>query len=132
MHVFRTRCALIVEFGIREHICEVLEGGQLAFEERERKYASSDKDKSGPTGGPARQRKRQLSTLVDKLNERFGTEFTPADQLFFDQVKETAGQRAASPGRHGQRLENFEPVFNKQLENLFVGAWTATKTSSYA
>ena len=32
----------------------------------------------------------RLSTLVGKLNERFGTEFTPADQLFFDQVRETA------------------------------------------
>ncbi len=32
----------------------------------------------------------QLSTLVEKLNERFGTEFTLADQLFFEQVRETA------------------------------------------
>ncbi len=32
----------------------------------------------------------QLSTLVGKLNERFGTEFTPANQLFFDQARETA------------------------------------------
>ena len=31
--------SLLKKFGIREHICEVLEGGQLAFEERERKYA---------------------------------------------------------------------------------------------
>ena len=31
--------SLLNKFGIREHICEVLEGGQLAFEERERKYA---------------------------------------------------------------------------------------------
>ena len=31
-----------------------------------------------------------LSTLVEKLNERFGTDFTEADQLFFDQVRATA------------------------------------------
>ncbi|MDI4638695.1 MULTISPECIES: TrlF family AAA-like ATPase [Halomonadaceae] len=31
--------SVLKAYGIREHICEVLEGGQLAFEERERKYA---------------------------------------------------------------------------------------------
>jgi len=32
----------------------------------------------------------QLSTLVGKLNERFETELSRADQLFLDQVGETA------------------------------------------
>lgn len=31
-----------------------------------------------------------LSTLVEKLNERFGTDFTEADQLFFDQIRVSA------------------------------------------
>ena len=63
----------------------------------------------------------QLSTLVDKLNERFGTEFTPADQLFFDQVKGTAvANEQLRQAVMANSLENFEPVFNKQLENLFV------------
>jgi type I restriction enzyme R subunit len=63
----------------------------------------------------------QLSTLVNKLNERFGTEFTPADQLFFDQIRETAvaNQQLRQAGM-ANTLENFEPVFNKQLENLFI------------
>lgn len=63
----------------------------------------------------------QLSTLVAALNERFGTEFTIADQLFFDQVRETALvneqlRQAASVNS----MENFEPIFNKQLENLLI------------
>ena len=63
----------------------------------------------------------QLSTLVDKLNERFGTEFIPADQLFFDQVRETAvANEHLRQAVMANTLENFEPVFNKQLENLFV------------
>lgn len=63
----------------------------------------------------------QLSTLVGKLNERFGTEFTPADQLFFDQVRETAvANEQLRQAVMANSLENFEPVFNKQLENLFV------------
>lgn len=63
----------------------------------------------------------QLSTLVDQLNERFGTEFTPADQLFFDQVRETAvANKKLRQAAMANTIENFEPVFNKQLENLFI------------
>jgi type I restriction enzyme, R subunit len=63
----------------------------------------------------------QLSTLVGKLNDRFGTEFTPADQLFFDQVRETAvANEQLRQAVMANSIENFEPVFNKQLENLFV------------
>jgi type I restriction enzyme R subunit len=63
----------------------------------------------------------QLSTLVGKLNERFGTEFTPADQLFFDQVRETAvANEQLRQAIMANSIENFEPVFNKQLENLFI------------
>jgi len=63
----------------------------------------------------------QLSTLVDKLNERFGTEFKPADQLFFEQVRETAiaNEQLRQAGM-ANSIENFEPVFNRQLENLFL------------
>ena len=32
----------------------------------------------------------RLSELIDLLNERFGTDFTQADQLFFDQIQEEA------------------------------------------
>lgn len=63
----------------------------------------------------------QLSTLVGKLNERFGTEFTPADQLFFDQIRETAvANEQLRQAVMANSIENFEPVFNKQLENLFI------------
>lgn len=63
----------------------------------------------------------QLSTLVEKLNERFGTEFTPADQLFFDQVREMAvANEQLRQAAEVNTLENFEHVFNKQLENLFI------------
>jgi type I restriction enzyme R subunit len=43
----------------------------------------------GPTDvGTAREKDMEvaLSTLVEQLNERFGTNFTQGDQLFFDQV----------------------------------------------
>ena len=63
----------------------------------------------------------QLSTIVQKLNERFGTEFTPADQLFFDQIRETAvANDVLRQAVMANTIENFEPVFNNQLERLFI------------
>ena len=54
----------------------------------------------------------QLSTIVQKLNERFGTEFTPADQLFFDQIRETAvANDVLRQAVMANTIENFEPVF---------------------
>ncbi len=47
----------------------------------------------GPTDVGTERTKDQevtLSSLIDRLNERFGTHFTMADQLFFDQVQTSA------------------------------------------
>jgi type I restriction enzyme R subunit len=63
----------------------------------------------------------RLSTLVAALNERFGTEFTPADQLFFEQVRETAvANELLRQAATVNSMENFAPIFNKQLETLLI------------
>jgi type I restriction enzyme R subunit len=78
----------------------------------------------GPTevgSGLVREEAVALSRLIDIVNERFGTDFNQADQLFFDQIIEAATadeslQQAAvvNPG------DKFELVFKNLLENLFV------------
>jgi type I restriction enzyme R subunit len=62
-----------------------------------------------------------LSQLIDIVNERFGTDFNQADQLFFDQIVEEAitderlkEAAAVNPG------DKFELVFKNLLETLFV------------
>lgn len=63
----------------------------------------------------------QLSTLVNNLNERFGTEFTLADQLFFDQVIETALEDVKiTEAAEVNTYENFMHYFGKMLEGLFI------------
>ena len=63
----------------------------------------------------------ELSTLIELLNERFGTEFTVADQLFFDQIKETAvSNEELQDAAKANTMENFAYVFDKMLERLFV------------
>lgn len=62
-----------------------------------------------------------LSKLIDILNDRFGTNFRPGDQLFFDSIKEDA---AADPALRqaaiANTMENFGYVFFKALEGLFI------------
>src|SRR5690606_24438076 len=45
---------------------------------------------SSDVGTGHEDQKIKLSELIDILNERFGTDFTQADQLFFDQIQEEA------------------------------------------
>lgn len=62
-----------------------------------------------------------LSQLVDLLNERFGTNFTPADQLFFEQITETAlSNDTIKQAAQVNTKENFAPVLERNLENLFI------------
>ena len=78
----------------------------------------------GPTevgSGMVRPQPVPLSQLIDALNERFGTDFNQADQLFFDQIVEAAmaddrvrQAAAVNPG------DKFELVFKGLLEDLFV------------
>jgi type I restriction enzyme R subunit len=78
----------------------------------------------GPTEvgtGLLREEMLVLSRLIDIVNERFGTDFNNADQLFFDQIVEIAitderlkEAAAVNPG------DKFELVFKNLLETLFV------------
>jgi type I restriction enzyme R subunit len=62
-----------------------------------------------------------LSTLVDKLNERFGTNFTEADQLFFDQVRASAVQdEKIVEAAQANNFSNFSAYFDRILEDLFI------------
>jgi hypothetical protein len=62
-----------------------------------------------------------LSQLIDKMNERFGTDFKPADQLFFDQVTEAAVENETlKTAAKVNSLENFRHVFERMLEGLFI------------
>ncbi len=62
-----------------------------------------------------------LSRLIDVVNDRFGTDFNQADQLFFDQIVEAAISDAALKQAAAVNPGNkFELVFKNLLEALFV------------
>jgi type I restriction enzyme R subunit len=79
---------------------------------------------SGPTAvgtGARHDEQVELSRLIDIVNERFGTSFTPADELFFSQIREeAAADSALQQAAMANTLENFKFVFDKALEGLFI------------
>jgi len=81
----------------------------------------------GPTevgSGKVREDHTTLSRLIDYINERFGTDFNDADQLFFDQIieaamlDETLLQAAAVNPK-----DKFALVFGNLLETYFTSVW---------
>ncbi len=71
--------------------------------------------------GRHQQEEAELSSLIHRLNDRFGTDFTTADQLFFDAVAEDATadpqlQQAAA----ANPASSFDLAFGRVLQSLFI------------
>ena len=78
----------------------------------------------GPTDvGTARAKDEEvtLSSLIDRLNERFGTDFTEADQLFFDQIRASAeNDENIAEAARANNFENFASYLDRMLDELFI------------
>jgi type I restriction enzyme R subunit len=59
--------------------------------------------------------------LIDILNERFDTNFTQADQLFFDQIQEEAIEsEMLKKAAAANSKDDFRYVFEKAFEGLVI------------
>ncbi len=78
----------------------------------------------GPTSmgtGAPRREEIELSRLIEIINERFGTDFKLADQLFLDSVREqAASDEGLRQAALANTLDNFKHVFGKALETMFI------------
>jgi type I restriction enzyme R subunit len=89
---------------------------------------SLDQGEAGLLHGPkevgsglVREEAVPLSQLIDVVNERFGTDFNQADQLFFDQIVEAAvSDESLRQAAAVNPEDKFELVFKNLLERLFV------------
>jgi type I restriction enzyme R subunit len=110
--------ALDDEVALRFYRLEKLEEGKIRMD------AGEIRPLKGPTETGTRSGEEAevaLSTLVDSLNLRFGTNFTPADQLFFDQVAEAAAEEETlKQASKVNSLEGFALIFEEMLERLFI------------
>ncbi len=73
---------------------------------------------TGAEEGPQRER---LSKVIEVVNARFGTDFTEADQLFFDQIEEdlVADATLAEQAR-SNTIENFRFGFEREFEGKVI------------
>ena len=78
----------------------------------------------GPTDvGTARAKDEEvtLSSLIDRLNERFGTDFTEADQLFFDQIRASAqNDEHIADAALANSFADFTAYLDRRLDELFI------------
>lgn len=71
--------------------------------------------------GVNREQALPLSRLIDTINERFGTEFTESDELFFDQIAQAAVEdETLQQAARVNTEDKFALVFHRVLETLFV------------
>jgi type I restriction enzyme R subunit len=113
-----TDFALDDEIALRFYRLEKLAEGKIKLDEGETQPLK------GPTETGSKHEQEQevpLSTLVEKLNDRFGTTFTPADQLFFEQVAEAAmSVDTIKQASKVNSQEGFALIFEELLEKLFI------------
>jgi type I restriction enzyme, R subunit len=88
-----------------------------------------EKDKIATLSGPLElgsgtlkdEEKVKLSKLIQIINDRFGTDFNEADQLFFDQIIEAALEvPSLKQAAEVNSVSKFKLVFRQVLESLFI------------
>ena len=71
--------------------------------------------------GLVREQEVPLSQLIDIVNERLGTDFNQADQLFFDQIVETAvGDESLRHAAEANPESRFALLLRNLLRQLFI------------
>jgi type I restriction enzyme, R subunit len=62
-----------------------------------------------------------LSTIIEMLNQRFGTAFTPQDQLFIDQIElDLASIPTLAPQAQMNTIDHFDFPFKEQFDPAFI------------
>jgi type I restriction enzyme R subunit len=71
--------------------------------------------------GLVREERVRLSKLIDVVNDRFGTDFTEADQLFFDQIVEDAtSDTSLAVAANANPVDKFAVLFGGHVESLMI------------
>src|SRR5690606_38602708 len=69
-----------------------------------------------------KEEKEALSEIINVLNTKFGTEFTEADKLFFDQIEqELVADSKLSEQAKNNTLDNFKFGFEDAFMDKLIG-----------
>ncbi len=74
-----------------------------------------------------------LSSLIERLNERFGTDFTEADQLFFDQIRaSTENNEGIAEAARAHSFADFAAYLDCKLNELFIARMEGNKGNIFS
>jgi len=106
------------EVALQYYRLQRVHDGPIDLRQGEAQYIKSPSDVG--TGTP-KDEKAPLSEIIEVLNERFGTQFSEADRLFFQQIKEKAC-RSEQVVRTAMAnpLDKFELGVRKLIEELMI------------
>jgi len=96
--------------------------GPIDLRQGEAQYVSTPVDVGR---GKSKDEKAPLSEIIEVLNERFGTQFSEEDRLFFQQIKEraVANQKVVDTAL-ANPLDKFELGIRKLIEGLMIERMT--------
>jgi type I restriction enzyme R subunit len=107
------------EVGLQYYRLERVSSGAIRLHEGEAVGVRSPTDVGT---GKAKDEKAPLSEIISVLNERFGTEFTEEDRLFFEQIKERAirNDQIIKTAHANPQLEKFQLGIRKLIEEMMI------------
>jgi len=106
------------EVALQYYRLERVYSGAIAVHEGEAQYIKSPSDVGT---GKAHDEPAPLSEIIKVLNERFGTQFSEEDRLFFQQIKERACKsEQVVRTAMANPLDKFELGVRRLVENLMI------------
>jgi type I restriction enzyme R subunit len=107
------------EVGLQYYRLERVSSGAIVLHEGEPVGVRSPTDVGT---GKAKDEKVPLSEIISVLNNRFGTEFTEEDRLFFEQIKERAvkNEQIIKTARANPQFEKFQLGIRKLIEEMMI------------
>ncbi|MDA8349363.1 MAG: type I restriction endonuclease subunit R, partial [Pseudomonadota bacterium] len=106
------------EVALQYYRLERVFSGAIELKEGEAQYVKSPTEVGT---GKAKDEKAPLSEIIEVLNERFGTQFSEADRLFFQQIKEKAcNTEQVVQTALANPLDKFELGIRKLIQDLMI------------
>jgi type I restriction enzyme, R subunit len=106
------------EVDLQFYRIEIVSSGAIVMEEGE---SSGVKSPTAVGTSKAKDENKPLSEIIQALNDRFGTDFSEEDRLFFEQIKEKASKddKVIQTAR-ANTLEKFELGIQELIKDLMV------------
>lgn len=106
------------EIGLQYYRLQRIYSGEITLREGDPEGVKSPTDVGT---GKAKDEKAPLSEIIKVLNDRFGTEFTEEDRLFFEQIQEKAKNTGKIVKlRQANPFDKFQLGLRQMIEDLMI------------